>query len=580
MIEKTVGQMHSNRLKNAERGQTRRTEMEKKYVIGTDFGTDSVRALIADALTGDEIAVAVVEYPRWKQGKYCEPGIRQYRQHPLDYIEAFTEAVRRACDAAGAEKVMQIAAISVDTTGSTPCPADENGMPLALLPDFAEDPDAMFHLWKDHTAVKEAEEITRAFYTAEEDYTRFMGPYSSEWFWAKILHTVRKSDRIRKNAAVWVEHCDWMVNLLSGNTAPEVMYRCSCAAGHKAYWHSAWDGLPAKGVLAKLDPYLGQVHDSFLTPPESCARIVGTITHDWAQKLGLPTDVIVAGCSFDAHAGAVGAGVCPGTMVINIGTSAVNMLTERADNLRGAAFGYLAGQAEDSILPGYVGMETSQAAFGDTYAWLKKLLLWPVQTLLQNSDALNAEQKDALLREAEDNMLAMLQQEAQKLPVDGDLTALDWFNGRRYPHNNDAASGVISGLTLGTTAPQLYQALVEATAFGQKRIVSELLSYGVNIETIIAVGGIAQKSDYVMQVLCDVLEFPITVSPVQQACALGAAMYAAVAAGFYADVESAQRAMCRKGVRTYLPQAKNAPVYREKYRNYCELAARTDPAMA
>lgn len=554
--------------------------MEKRYVLGADFGSDSVRVLIVNALDGGCAAEAVAEYPRWKQGMYCDAEIRQFRQHPLDYIEAFVACVRRACAAAGEDAVAQIAAISIDTTGSTPCPVDENGTPLALLPEFSQDPDAMFHLWKDHTAVAEAEEITHAFSAAAVDYTTYMGPYSSEWYWAKILHTIRKSPRVKARAAAWVEHCDWMANLLAGTTGLKEQYRCSCAAGHKAYWHSSWNGLPATACLAQLDSYLVQVRDSFCSAPQPCTHIVGTIAQEWADRLGLPADTLICGGSFDAHAGAAGAGVQQGTMVLNIGTSAVNMLVEKAENLLASGFAYLAGQAEDSIIPGYVGIETSQSAYGDTYAWLKRLLLGPMEQLVRESDCLQEEQKNQLMEEAEQKMLGMLQKQAEQLPPLQEPLALDWFNGRRYPHNRDGASSAITGLTLSTDAPRLYAALVEATAFGQKRIVSGLLEHGVAIRRIVAVGGIAQKSEYAMQVLCDVLEFPIDVSPVQQACAYGAAIYASVAAGFYPTIEEAQQRICRPCEKTYHPNKERAAFYREKYHAYCALAGMIDPIMA
>lgn len=554
--------------------------MEKRYVIGVDFGTDSARAVVVDAITGAFAGEAAAEYPRWKKGLYCCAERREFRQHPLDYIEALKACVHAALAEAGPMAAAAVAAISVDTTGSTPCPADENGTPLALLEEFADDPDAMFHLWKDHTASAEADEITKAFASADRDYTAYMGPYSSEWFWAKMLHTMRKSPQVRRKAHMWVEHCDWMANLLAGTASPQAQYRCSCAAGHKAYWHSAWGGLPSDGCLERLSSELVRMKHAMHSSPKHCTHRVGVLTREWADALGLPQDVIVSGGSFDAHAGAVGAGVQCGTMVLNIGTSAVNMLVERSENLSGGGFAYLAGQAEDSIVPGYIGIETSQAAFGDTYAWLKRMMLWPVERVLSASDCLTDEQKRLMLREAEANMLPMLQREAEQLPLSQDLLALDWFNGRRYPYNNDDAYGVLSGLTLATSPAQIYAALVEATAFGQKRIISGLLEHGVRIDRIIAVGGIAQKSGYVMQVLSDVLEFPIDISPVKQACACGAAVYAAVAAGFYGTVEQAQEKMLSPCAKRYEPRPERIGFYRQKYQKYIDLAGKTDPKMA
>lgn len=326
-----------------------KTQME--YVVGVDFGSDSVRAVIVRASDGQVAAEAAAAYPRWAQGLYCDPGIRQFRQHPQDYLEALCACVTEACAAAGETVSSRITALSIDTTGSTPCPVNRAGTPLALLPGFEENPNAMFHLWKDHTAGTEAAEITACFSAGTPDYTVYQGPYSSEWYWAKILHTIRQDPAVRAVAYTWVEHCDWMANLLAGRTRPELAYRCACAAGHKAYWHSAWGGLPAKERLAQLDSYLAQVHDTFIQPPEPCTAVVGTITQEWAQRLHLPAQTLICGGSFDAHAGAVGAGVCAGTMVVNIGTSAVNMMVERADALRGTGFAELAGQAETAFSP-------------------------------------------------------------------------------------------------------------------------------------------------------------------------------------------------------------------------------------
>ena len=323
-----------------------KTQME--YVVGVDFGSDSVRAVIVRASDGQVAAEAAAAYPRWAQGLYCDPGIRQFHQHPQDYLEALCTCVTEACAAAGETVSSRITALSIDTTGSTPCPVNRAGTPLALLPGFEENPNAMFHLWKDHTAGTEAAEITACFSAGTPDYTVYQGPYSSEWYWAKILHTIRQDPAVRAVAYTWVEHCDWMANLLAGRTRPELAYRCACAAGHKAYWHSAWGGLPAKERLAQLDSYLAQVHDTFIQPPEPCTAVVGTITQEWAQRLHLPAQTLICGGSFDAHAGAVGAGVCAGTMVVNIGTSAVNMMVERADALRGLCGAGRSGRKQHS----------------------------------------------------------------------------------------------------------------------------------------------------------------------------------------------------------------------------------------
>ena len=544
--------------------------MAHRYVIGVDFGSDSVRALVLDAKTGETAGEAFRGYPRWLAGKYQDASKRLFRQHPLDYLEGFTQSVKEALAAAGAAVRADIAAIAVDTTGSTPCPVDKNGTPLALLPAFAEEPDAMFHLWKDHTAIAEAQEINRVF-SGESitDYTRYQGAYCSEWWWAKILHTTRANPRIRAAAYAWVEHSDWLPSLLAGETRPEKTYRCACAAGHKALWHSAWNGLPDRTCLAGLDEALGRIYDTYGDGPRPAACVVGTITPQWAEQLGINADAIVAGGSFDAHAGAVGAGIRRKTMVLNIGTSAVNMLVEQPERLAGKDLTDTCGQAENSIIPGLVGIETSQASFGDVYAWFRRLLLWPLENL--SFAGISGETLETVRQQAEQQMLKELEAKASKLPLTDVAVALDWFNGRRYPNTNELVKSAISGIGLGTTAQRLYQALVLATAFGQRRIVENLTARGVEISQIIAVGGIAQKSSYAMQTLCDVIGYPTAVSKSVQACARGAAIFAAVAAGIYADVEQAQQMLCEESVREYRPDGSRKAAYDALYQKYRKL---------
>lgn len=555
--------------------------MEKQYVIGVDFGSDSARALVVDAVTGEAAGQAVCPYPRWNRGLYQDAGAGMFRQHPLDYLESFTCCVREALDQAGESVRRQVAALAVDTTGSTPCPVDRSGTPLALLPGFEENPNAMFHLWKDHTAIEEAGRITQVFSSWNGiDYTRYQGPYASEWFWAKILHTVAVDPAVREAAYSWVEHCDWLPSLLTGETRPERMYRSACAAGHKAYWHSAWGGLPDRRCLESLDPYLGRVWETYGPGPRPCSVSLGPMTGEWAERLGLPEGVVVAGSSFDAHAGAVGAGVQPGKLVLNIGTSAVDMLVLREDQVPAGNFSYACGAAENSILPGWVGVETSQAAYGDAYAWLKKLLLFPLEEMVYPEKILGREQQEALRQAAEEQIFRALEQQARDLPLKGALPALDWFNGRRYPQVNEHARSAIGGLCLGTGAAELYQALVIATAFGQRTIFRTLAREGITVDGVIAVGGIAQKSSYVMQTLSDVLGCRIDVSRTEQACARGAAIYAASAAGLYPDVPSAQKALCEGVLKSYLPQAEKEGEYHELYRVYCSLARWADPKIS
>lgn len=546
--------------------------MEKDYVIGIDFGSDSVRAVVVDVKNGNTVGSGFCEYERWMKKLYCDASNNMFRQHPLDYLESFEKCIKEALKDAGEDAGKYVRGIGVDTTGSTPCPVDKNGTPLALLPEFAENPNAMFYLWKDHTAIEEAKEINRVFSNfGGEDYLRFQGTYASEWWWAKILHGSRVDERVKEEAYSWVEHCDWIPALLTGNTNPNTMYRCSCAAGHKALWHSDFGGLPSRECLHEVDPYLAYVARHYGRGPRVSTSRVGTITKEWAERLGLNEKVVIGGSSLDAHAGAVGAGVKPNVLVKVIGTSTVDMLVQKRENLRGRDLHDSCGQAEDSILPGYVGMEASQAAFGDLCSWYRSLLMWPIQTLLGESELLPEEQKTALIREAKEKLLDRITEDAEKIEGDPNLTVIDWFNGRRYPMINETVKGGMYGLTLGTDAPELFRGILLSAVFGSRRIFDSFVSRGVEIDEIITVGGIPKKSPLVMQMLADAMKRPIKVSNLTQACAQGSAMYAAVAAGFYKDLEEAQLHMNVGFQKVYMPNEENFDRYDRLYRQYLKI---------
>ncbi len=521
-----------------------------------------------DASDGTSVSEGVCFYPRWKENKYCNPAIAQYRQHPLDYIEGLETAMGKALEAADPEAGDAIVGIGIDTTGSTPGPVDRDGVPLALSEKFKDNPNAMFHLWKDHTAVEEAKEINRELSEGEVDYTQYQGIYSSEWFWAKILHTTRLDPAIRDAAYTWVEHCDWMVGLLVGNTVPEKMYHCSCAAGHKALWHSSFHGLPARNVLAGMDEYLGLVYDRYGNAPQPAGTRVGKITEEWAKRLHVNPEAVIGGCSFDAHAGGVGAGVGRKTMVKVVGTSTVDMLVDYPAVLAGKDLRAYCGQAEDSIVPGYVGIEAGQAVFGDAYAWFKDLLMWPAKKMLEG-EADNSEAAK-LYERLGDGLLAKLEEEAVKC-IGEDTIALDWFSGRRYPNLNETVRSGIAGLTLGTKAPSVYCAIVKGTVFGSKRIFESLIENGIQIDRLICVGGIAKKSKMVMQMLSDALNIPIMICSEEQVCAKGAAIYGSVGAGLFDSVEEAQKNLCEPYVVSYAPDPARHEMYEAMYQKYLKL---------
>ena len=538
-----------------------------------------MRVLLADAVTGEAVADGVCAYPRWAEKRYCDPAAVQYRQHALDYIEGLEAAMKTALDRAGEGAGQDIIGIAVDTTGSTPGPVDREGTPLCLLEEFKDNPNAMFHLWKDHTAVEEAKEINEVFSAGDIDYTKYQGIYSSEWFWAKILHTTRVDERIREAAWTWTEHCDWIAGLLVGNVNPDTIAHCSCAAGHKALWHSEFGGLPSEERLGRLDPYLCDVAERYKMSPVPAGTCIGTISKEWAGRLGVNPEAKIGAGSFDAHAGGVGAGVGLHTLVQVVGTSTVEMLVDKPEVLRGKNLKEYCGQAEDSIVPGYVGLEMSQPAFGDVYAWFKELLLWPMRQMEIPEEILGREQRQKLTDYLAGQILPSLEKEAKNC-IEEDLTALDWFNGRRYPKLNESVRAAINRLSLGTRAPSIYCALVKGTVFGCKRVYNSLVDNGLQIDRIIAVGGIAKKSPFIMQMMSDALGVPIMVCKEEQMCAKGAAVYAAVAAGVFASVEEGQRTYCETYKANYFPDDTKRGMYEQMYEDYLCLGEAVETELA
>jgi L-ribulokinase len=549
-------------------------EKNKNYVIGIDYGTDSVRSVIVDAADGTEVGTEVHYYRRWSEGKYCDPPKNQFRQHPLDYIEGLETCVKSALAKVPARTAQKVKGISIDTTGSTPCAVDREGTPLSLTAGFEENPNAMFILWKDHTAVKEAAKINHlAKNWGGEDYTKFEGSvYSSEWFWSKILHVLRVDEKVRKKAFSWVEHCDWIPALITGNTDPLTLKRSRTAAGHKAMWHASWNGLPPEEFLVKLDPLLAGLRDRLYYETYTGDIPVGNLAPEWADRLGLSSDVVVGVGAFDAHFGAVGAEIEPHMLVKVMGTSTCDMITTEIPREGENLVKGICGQVDGSIIPNMLGLEAGQSAFGDIYAWFKQLLMWPVEHMLNDSNSVDAATKQKLIDEISDNMISELSKEADKLPIDEKgIVAVDWMNGRRTPDANQALKGAISRLNLGSDASRIFRALVEATAFGAKKINDRFIEEGVAINGVIAIGGIPKKAPFIMQVLTDILNMPIKVVASELAVALGSAMAAATASGLYPTMEAAQKAMGSGFEKIYEPNPENARIYQKLYEKYSVL---------
>jgi L-ribulokinase len=533
------------------------------YVIGVDYGTDSVRSVILDASNGNEIASSVFYYPRWKKGLYCDAHINQFRQHPLDHIEGLEATIKDCVKKAGVEIATKIKGLSVDTTGSTPVAVNASGTPLALLPEFEENPNAMFSLWKDHTATKEASEINEIASKTKINFLQFVGGiYSSEWFWAKLLHVLRKDEKVRNAIYSWVEHCDWMAFLLTGGNDAKQIKRGICSAGHKALWSEAFGGLPPDDFFASIDPMLKGFTEKLFTKTYTSDKPAGTISKEWAEKLGLPVNVIIGVSAFDAHVGAVGGQIEPYHLSKVMGTSTCDMLVAPANEVNDILVRGICGQVPGSVLPSMIGMEAGQSAFGDVYAWFKNLLSYPLKNI---HDA-------ALKAELENDIISNLSKEAAQLPLnDSDELALDWLNGRRTPDANQMLKAAIINLNLASDAPKIFKALVEATCFGAKAIVDRFNEQGIHIKGLIGLGGVAKKSPYVMQVMSDVMNMSIRIHRSEQTCAIGAAMFAATAAGLYDNVENAMAAMGQGFNEEYHPDPARIEYYAKRYKDYLAL---------
>lgn len=544
-----------------------------KHVIGVDYGTDSVRSVIIDTGNGQEIASSIFYYPRWKDALYCNAGLNQFRQHPLDYVEGLEFSIKECLRQAGPEITASIRAISIDTTGSTPVAVNEQGVPLALLPAFESNPNAMFVLWKDHSSLQEAAEINAHAVKYDINYLQFAGGiYSSEWFWAKLLHILRADEAVRKACYTWVEHCDWIPFLLTGGTHADQIKRSVCAAGHKALWSEAYGGFPPDEFFTALDPLLKGFTRRIDSRTYTADKPAGTLSPEWAERLGLPADIIIGIGAFDAHVGAVGGQIEPYYLSKVMGTSTCDMLVAPVAEVSDTLVKGICGQVNGSIIPGMIGMEAGQSAFGDTYAWFKELLSWPLKNLLDQSAVIDPPTAAALQQEISNKLIPELSRQAALLPLEEDAElSVDWLNGRRTPDANQSLGGAVMGLTLGSDAPRVFRSWVEATCFGAKSIVDRFIREGIPVKGLIGLGGVAKKSPYIMQVMADVMNRPIRIHRSEQTCAAGAAMFAATAAGIYATVEEAMSAMGQGFDTEYHPREESVPLYAARYKKFLEL---------
>jgi L-ribulokinase len=533
-----------------------RDHMAKNYSLGLDFGTNSARALLVELNTGKEIATAVANYPSGQAGIILDrrdPNVA--RQHPGDWLKAMTEctqaALRKAKKTSGFSSD-RVIGIGVDATASTPLPVDAKGVPLGNDRRFKKNINALAWLWKDHTSFAEADEITQAARKTHPEYlAKCGGIYSSEWYWSKALRCIRVAPEVIDATAAWVEQSDFIPAVLTGNTNPATWKRNVCAAGHKAMYHESWS-LPDADFLSRLHPMLGELrrHGTFEKAYPSNEK-AGELSTEWAKKLGLKPGTPIAVGAIDAHLGAVGAGIKPGSVVKILGTSSCDMMThpnsERLPDIPGVC-----GVVNGSIVPGYFGIEAGQSAVGDIFNWFV-------------NEFAGGEKAHALLtKQAE--ILA---------PGASGLLALDWNNGNRTVLVDPRLTGLLIGHTLQTTSAEIYRALIEGTAFGARVIIERLEEYGVRVSEVINCGGIAEKNPMVMQIYADVIDRPMKVSRSSQTCALGAAIFGAVVAGSdaggYDSVEAAQAQMCGVKPKIYQPERKRGEIYDRLFKLYRQL---------
>ncbi len=520
------------------------------FTLGLDFGTNSVRALVVRCADGAELGSAVVNYPSGQQGVLLDPKDHQLaRQHPGDYLAVLGKSVKAALAAAkktrgfSADKII---GIGVDTTGSSPIPVDAQNRPLALAPKWKKNLNAQCWLWKDHTSVREAAQITELAAHHRPHYIAKCGnTYSSEWFWSKLWHCLNVAPEVFAAAHSWVELADWIPSVLGGADSPARVVRGVCCAGHKALYSEEWGGLPDQEFLRLLDPRLADLRDRLYEKAYDATTAAGKLSYEWAEALGLRPNIRIAIGEMDVHYGAIGCGVAEGVLVKVIGTSTCDCAVVSADKTVPDIPG-ICGIVQGAILPGFYGIEAGQSAVGDIFKW------W-VEVVCGGDSSLH----EKFTRSA-----------AKLKPGQSGLLALDWNNGNRSLLVDPLLTGALLGQTLYTTPAEIYRALIEATAFGARAILDRIREYGVPVNRIVCAGGIAEKNPMLMQVYADITGCTMQVSGSSQACALGAAISAAVLAGAHPDFATAQQAMTSVQPKSYRPIAAHQKVYDDVYRLY------------
>ncbi|MCL3782535.1 ribulokinase [Prolixibacteraceae bacterium JC049] len=526
-----------------------------KLTLGIDFGSSASRALVLDIETGNILVTRSTSYKKGENGVITDSDPHLARQCADDYVECMTTSIKGVVEWLKNEGIdpSNILGIGVDATGSTPIPVNEQMQPLSRLADFKDNKNAYAWMWKDHTSYKEAEEITRLAAEMRPQYLDTIGGiYSSEWYWAKLLHCQRVDPELFKGSYSWVEFGDYVPALLAGIKDTNKVERNKCAAGHKGLYSETWGGFPDDEFLGKLSPELVRIKNSLPEKAKAIDQACGTLCDEWAQELGLKAGIPIAMGILDAHAGAIGSGVKKGGLVKIIGTSTCDLGIQPLDEMQGTISG-VAGVASESVLPGYWGIEAGQSAVGDLFHWF-------VSQVLQKDGSVHGE---------------LTEKAQQQQPGEAGLLGLDWNNGNRNVLTDPQLSGLILGQSLLTKDFEIYRALIESTAFGARRIIEQMETQGVEVNEVVCCGGIPQKNKLFMQIYADVLNKQMKIVAHEETVALGAAMMGAYVAlkaeGNTTSYEELQERCCKMKDVVYSPKVENAAIYNKLYALYKEL---------
>ncbi|MBI3544960.1 MAG: ribulokinase [Deltaproteobacteria bacterium] len=508
----------------------------RRYALGLDYGTESVRALVVDCTDGTEAAEAVVPYSHGVISRVLPGGSKELPpdfalQHPGDYLDGALKAVAKVLEKVDARDIV---GIGVDFTACTILPITKDGTPLMQLEKFRSNPHSWVKLWKHHAAQPEADAVNRVAAERSEKFLKYYsGLVSSEWMLPKCWELATHAPEVYAAADYVIDAGDWIVHQLTGQFT-----RNSCAAGYKGLWNSEL-GFPSQEFLTALDPKLSSLRDKWLTNIVAPGAVAGRVTKAFAAKSGLIEGTPVSAATIDAHSGVAGMGVYrEGPLCLIMGTSTCHMALSRELHL----FDGYAGVVKDGIIPGFHGYESGQSAVGDIFGWFSKHFMdTPFDELSAKAAALKAGQSG--------------------------LVALDWHNGNRSVLMNANLTGMILGMTLETRPEEVYRALIEATAFGTRAIVDTHVKNGVPVTELVVCGGLV-KDPLIMQIYADVTGVPVKVAASGQAVALGAAIFGALAATGSTDVETTITRMTKPPVRTYLPVPEARATFDRLYQVY------------